>query len=126
MQKGQKVLLLVLLYCMLSWLARSLAWAPPPLLPPTQVAAMFTPRPDAEMAMTPRFTRPVEELISVPEASAAERSSHKALPTSWEGVLDKLRALEAGKRDKVRAIQLGDSELVADGTAGDLGSHKEA
>jgi hypothetical protein len=125
MRKGQKVVLLLLSYCIVSWLLRGEAWAPTPLLGPERVADLV-PRdaleqPEATVAAAPRFTRPVEELLGVPEATAAEiAKSPTPPPNSWQGFLEKLRALERGERDKVRAVHWGDSELVADGTAGEI------
>jgi hypothetical protein len=120
MQKGQQVVLWVLAYCIVSWLGRGLGVAPSPLIAPARVAELFTPEPrraDGRFAVAPRFTRPMQELISVPEATAAEEEPAPK-PTTWDGFVAKLRSLENGGRDKVRVIHLGDSELVADGTAG--------
>lgn len=121
MQKGQKVVLWVLVYCIVSWLGRGLPGSPSPLLAPRRVAELFelkNPEPNQRFALAPRFTRPAQDLITVPAATAAEAKSARAAETTWAGFIDKLRALERGERDKVRIIHLGDSELVADGTAG--------
>lgn len=123
MQKGQKVVLWLLVYCIVSWLGRGLPWSPSPLLAPHRVAELFEPHdpePLERYALAPRFTRPVQELIAVPDATAAEIEDERPAPTTWAGFVDKLRELERGERSKVRVIHLGDSELVADGTAGAL------
>ncbi len=120
MHKGQKVVLMVLAYCVVSWVGRGHGILPSPLLAPERVAEMLRPKapePTGKLAFAPRFSRPVEELIGVAEANAAPQRAAVS-PTSWDGFIGKLRALERGERDKVRVIHLGDSELVADGTAG--------
>lgn len=121
MQKGQRVVLWLLAYCIVSWWGRELEIGPSPLIAPTRVAQLFLPEaatPQARLTHVPKFTRPMQDLISVPEATAAESQRDVPLPTSWEGFVAKLRSLENRGVDKVRVIHLGDSELVADGTAG--------
>ncbi len=121
MWKGQKVVLWVLVYCVASWWGRGLDFAPSPLVAPSRVAELFDlsgPAPRKHLAAAPKFTRATQELISVPATLEAKQDA--PAPSSWDGFIMKLRALEDGRREKVRVIQLGDSELVADGTAGAL------
>ena len=132
MQKGQKVILLVVLYALASWLTRSQRWAPPPLVAPASIAQGLTPRqPDAprpgggtDLALAaPLPPAPASEALAVPEVVTATARGEAPPPLpqdSWQGFVAKLRALERGQRAKVRAIHFGDSELVGDGTSGSI------
>lgn len=55
-------------------------------------------------------------LLAVP-AGTAKEGEQVPEPGTWPAFLWQLRELRDGKRDKVRVIHLGDSELVADGTS---------
>ncbi len=134
MHKGGQVILLLVAYALASWLLRAQAWAPPALLTPQNTLALARPfnkrLPAAEepahksrsadlLLAAPRGSS-LEGMLAVPARSDAGSASVKqrAQPGSWEAFLERLRELEQGKRDKVRVIHLGDSELVADGTSG--------
>jgi len=131
-QKGAQVILLIAAYTLASWLLRASAWSPPALLSPESMQALARPfkrRPAApkpgaspraaDLLVSPRGSS-LAGLLAVPTSSAGASAgaTKKAKPGSWEAFLERLGELEAGKRDKVRVIHLGDSELVADGTSG--------
>lgn len=112
MRKGLGVVAIVLAYALGTWLLRHRAWAPPLLVSPDAVLALGDPfRAPAEAPddpITAPETAPIPALV-VP-AAAPSMAGH-----TWEGFLAKLRALEMRRRDAVRVVHLGDSELVADG-----------
>jgi lysophospholipase L1-like esterase len=114
-RKGITVFLFVALYAAIGWAVRgSLPWAP--LLRPEHVAALAggwrSPARAAADAQAPAET--VAALALPPAQPGA------APAAGWDGFLGKLRALEAGRRNKVRVAHLGDSELFGDGPSGEI------
>ena len=126
MRKGLHVILLLLGYALASWSLRDLSWAPPPLVSPEQLAQLSAPwsrpvgggGPEAGHLAAAELVQPTHTLRAPAGAGATAAATMD--PGSWEGFLAKLRGLSEGQRDKVRVLQLGDSEIVADGTSAAL------
>lgn len=133
MNKGLQVFVLVVLYALLSWALRDLPWSPPPLvtarsLEPLAAPWRHSPR-EAETAegwLASAQTPPPAQLaavLDVPAAALGPGPPRQMPPRStFAGFLARLSALERGERTRVRVLQLGDSEIVADGTAGGIRS----
>lgn len=128
--KGWKVLALLLLYAMGSWGAARFGWAEP-LVEETMVLSLVAPFRSPEPPPPPA-PPPADGGWVAPTPPRAATSAgvgsdtHAPPPGSWEAWLTKLRARRAGRPGKLRVLQLGDSELVADGPSREVRARLQA
>lgn len=128
--KGWKVLALLLLYAMGSWGAARLGWAEP-LVDEAMVLSLVAPfrSPEAPAPPAPPpadggWVAPAPPVVAASASAASDAQG--APPGSWEAWLAKLQARRAGRPGKLRVLQLGDSELVADGPSREVRTRLQA
>jgi GDSL-like Lipase/Acylhydrolase family len=115
MRKGAQVIALLLAYSVATWWLQGHVWIPGTLLTPQAARPLW--RPLAGLSPPSRASAvavmPTATPLAVPSASTSD--DQPPSPGSWQGFVAKLNQLRAGRRDKVRLLHLGDSEVVGDG-----------
>ncbi|MEM6790748.1 MAG: GDSL-type esterase/lipase family protein [Myxococcota bacterium] len=139
MRKGTQVLLLVLVYVVGAWTAARLGWVAEDASGFDALRARFAPAPatpssalrDRTAASLP--TRAADPAVVLPRAASSTTTTTSASaaaavppPGSWDAWRAKLRARRAGAPGRVRVLQLGDSELIADGPSREVRARLQA
>jgi len=123
-QKGTKVLVFLLLYALATWGAARLGWAEPFVDEATMLSLAAPFRAEEPDSLPPPVISSggwiAPEALAPGSSGTATAGAPSAPPGSWAAWLAKLQARRNGRHGKLRVLQLGDSELVADGPSREI------